>query len=1193
MKTINSIKSSGLFITISVFLLGTLTFNSCDLPAALGSKLNLDPPMVTIIEPVFLKNITNTLFIKGIATDRDEIVNLNVTIEKTKKTGESGTPWKKEFFGVRGVWSAANPADILDSTWDVVKQGLVEWSIEIPMASVAEGEYLISAGAVNNVQNAGPLAQQRVVVDHTPPDVTITLPSLEQDSKLDELTDYPLRNAAYFDKLHNRSVIIQYEVTDEFSIAALQFTLTDKDGNVYYKEFVEKAKRSGNFTILADSLYDYTAYELSGGLTKTKLEDRTNLQIISQAWDMAGNVKDPPRSHGYFVWCPPADFPWAEGVGDKYPNTLSTSESKQIYPEQDVYGQAYDNQGVKSVTYSVYGGVALDVLVKTGSQENIPLQEGAAPSQFFNFKFIAPKQDGIYKIVTVTKDIYDNETTDEFSFYVFVPSGNRALFQGFDAIPDTYGIGETITIHLNLDRPVRVNNDATLTLNVRNGSATSALATLVSTSNGTNKLSFTYTPKAGDSAAELHVESINTTSRTQPNGDPLAWPNTFEMIPGQGLESLGAIIISTDSPTLTNTAYIGTTLTLTFSKQPLYKGQGNITLTQQEGTYLAPAVLTKTEYIKFGGDAVLGSYYKLGINGADQSGTPDTSEKYVLDYTYNTNNTSLISALKGKDADKIIIAVVSSAATVSNNTLLINLSDIYGYAPRVKGATYIITYDEGIIKDDQGNNVTALDGTSRTLTVSGVNKPYIRVEKKKESYITSGEILNPTVTFNRTTETLGGRWVRNANFEIQAAKPTTGGTWEQVLPFFIGTRIDDNNREITGYLTSQTGRYIPSTQGQIQGNHVGGNGSFWQNNTNQNTLRFSWWFDNGAGGWTLQPTGTPFWVNPYDNDIILYDNNDSTPGFYVGTHNNPPMWVNIATTGAQTSTSATSPGKGYIHTGGKRFADSVTITAETETVAKNVTAVQPLTVGVKIDCQTPGATVRYSTSSATGNPYGGQFDLAGEIGHPTAPSFSMPTTSTTTLAANASFTLGQAGNLNGYIYGIRAAAQATQNSTTHTEYAYEKAARSVIMFNNIGQANNWSALRTLATNVGRNLQLWIRGGDDLSGSSLTPGFPMSWSDADYKGARLMSGITDGGAWYWVTWEVSTQAYFHFVAGTTSDIAQAENGPQNWGWAKNAWSFQHEEYPLYSGACLVFRRDTVVTKPATDTFEFYNTFSGSR
>jgi len=342
---------------------------------------------------------------------------------------------------------------------------------------------------------------------------------------------------------------------------------------------------------------------------------------------------------------------------------------------------------------------------------------------------------------------------------------------------------------------------------------------------------------------------------------------------------------------------------------------------------------------------------------------------------------------------------------------------------------------------------------------------------------------------------------------------------------------------------------------------------------------------NGAN----RPEVSPYWLNPYVNTIGQGDGDGREGATRISN-----AWINSDTVGIQTSKDNSNPNPENQPAGiGWLRVTETTIEGGGSVSIPSIISTQPLNAEVKINCQTPGATITYTSTPTTTTPNSGPFGLKTDNNgrHPVPPTVTMPGTSSTSYTDP--FPLGSANNTDGLLYGIRA--QAAKSGST-SEPAYEKAARSVIRFNNIASAKNWSNndnLTNQAAAKARELHLWLRGGDGLSGSSLTPGFPLSWSDQDYTGARLMTKDGATNNWYWITWEISSQAYFHFVAGTTSTAAQAANGPHDWAWGKNAWAFQHAEFPLYAGGSLVFSTATTVTHPATETFEFYEAFSGSR
>jgi len=1783
----------GLFITISALLFGVLSIFSCDIPSSLGTRLNMDPPVVSIDKPDFLENIKGSFEITGTVTDNEEVVILSVTIERIT---ESGQAWKQEWESNRGVWQCRSDdgswentgADV--TTWSIIKgksKVNVDWSMIVSMDGAPNGEYLITAGAENNVKTKGSLQQRRVVIDNDPPVVKILSPVFyfdDYDSNITytydndvvpEFDTYQLKDPAVLDRLHNKSIKIQYKIEDNFSIDTLYFQLADNYGNIYYNpsgKYVPNLSWSGSVEIPGEEIIDPSDSHIVG-----VSGEKRYLQVISRASDKAGNVKT--RSHGWLVYWPDADKPWVTGVGGDKPSDFI------VYPGSDVQGQAYDNDGVHSVSYKIYNNVT-GALIQENEFINKPLVAGDPPTMFFSWKFNAPEDSDEYYIIIDCTDMYgtagytvkryfyvqsssapdvkvespdakvslfgdingkftisghtgngepsgpekltmvwlnpndtsgsnfnyqsseysgwnnatsagytdsagniiwaltlnipiqdpstqrynrkfsvdinlfsqlkigtgtgkvpltsqsfifmakggngltaiksfsftgdvkkpeleilklklesggttteytaeelkdkslpvlkvgdkitisgtwgddsfdiwkdetkmvnpyvlwntktlpvtlnkdkswkaeytlatldeaqigsayitaslgdygknvieksisakvetnvpvlmyitsDNQdgyynagkkitidvefnkavtfngtsptlalnsgstaavfittgsqlihkfeytvgasdstnkdklvvskinygtctgaggnavlnldgrnldknkniiidttppaiksvealngTENTSSYYkegqdvyllvkfnediIFTPSSpnntaltlnsggtgtnpavsgtdsllftyivgsgqntsqltanglsnvstgvitdlagnnltnlttipagqninniknkiividttapaapvintanpplagtfteksftiigeagaaiqysvngtdgpwinyptggvtlksagnynvtarqtdlagntsaptavqlvtikvNDPLLLSFGGTPGTYKTGQTIEINVNLRGIVTINNGPptlTLTGGVFAGSAN---ASFVSSSNGTNKLIFRYTVQNGDNVDILKIGSINLNGATITENSE----NITSELPTSGwtgnLDSYTTIKIDTTLPAFSGAAISGTTLTLNFNKE-IFKGTGDITLEHQTTNRRAPSVLTKAQYLRYGGAAALGSYYTVGTNGTDASGNPDLTEKYILNYNLNNDNNSVVTALANNGAFKVTIPVVSSAVTKSDSSLTVNLSDTYGYILPVKGVDYTMTFPANLVQDSLGNSVAA-NTTGTTITNQGVNAPFIRIQKNRGTVTDDGGTLAGTFGVGEPVPF----WVKNA--KISAVPVSDGHEWVETGAFSIELGehkvFSTNGYDVTGIKQNKTD-FPSAEQNYVMQITLIGSGSE-QNSNSQNLYYNNTWTDFAYGWYDSGLTGTvnntkSFWINPYKYKITP-GKNTGNPYVYLN-----GVWVDYDTAGATKLTQAQydalseSNKTGYLR---------VLRYNSYETRYKYVlTSTQPLTAEVKIDCQTPNATIRYTSTPVTTNANSGPFSLSTDNPnrHPSKPNVTMPNSSATNYSTP--FSIGNTDNTQGLLYGIRAESV----NGAYTAAAYEKAARSVIKFNDVTAANNWSTggnLVNQAANFARELHLWLRGGDGLSGSSLTPGFPLSWSDKDRTGARLMTKDGNTNNWYWITWEISSQAYFHFVAGTTSSATEAANGPHNWAWGKNAWAFQYAEFPLYAGSSLVFSTATQVTHPATATFEFYDNFSGSR
>jgi len=425
----------------AILFLLTFSFFSCDV--GLGIKLNLDPPVVEIITPVFMENIGTQLEITGTASDLQEIVHLFVTIERVSRSGE---PWKQEWHGERGAWRSNYLDDdewvSRSGVWNIEQgPGFVNWSITISMEGAADGEYNISAGAENNVSNRGALAQRRVIIDKDGPVTRILLPPLQFHSVPGEIynyyedvystfINYQLEDPSIMEKLFNQDITVQYEVHDDFSIDTIAFQLADNYGNYYYNEEripIQEAHWSGRIIIPEDEI------------NLNALPGKTSpyfLQLISIAADKAGNEEI--AAHGWFVYWPESDKPWTAGIGHH-----SDPQQSQIYPKSDLQLLSYDDDGVYSVTYKIFKADSslqpVGEPVAQATRINTPLVQGTTPSGFFSFSIQAPEECADYVIQIDCVDI-NGLSGDRKNRYFFVmditmpeieienPEGTETLF---------------------------------------------------------------------------------------------------------------------------------------------------------------------------------------------------------------------------------------------------------------------------------------------------------------------------------------------------------------------------------------------------------------------------------------------------------------------------------------------------------------------------------------------------------------------------------------------------------------------------------------------------------------------------------------------------------------------------------------------------------------------------------------------
>ena len=242
----------------------------------------------------------------------------------------------------------------------------------------------------------------------------------------------------------------------------------------------------------------------------------------------------------------------------------------------------------------------------------------------------------------------------------------------------------------------------------------------------------------------------------------------------------------------------------------------------------------------------------------------------------------------------------------------------------------------------------------------------------------------------------------------------------------------------------------------------------------------------------------------------------------------------------------------------------------------NIDVVQPVTAEARIDCQTPGSTIKYGTTvdvskgvtmSANGNTVQLHYNNNTNVAITSAPSHNLADPDASTSYTDKStfpLSAGTGNNQKGCQILIKA--QASKSGSTATSTFYEKAMKTVIILTNRGEAGDYHFR-------------CIRGGDQPQGAVSTPNFPFSWNTNEYSKIRTMtgSGNADGSSYYWISWKLSTTSYVGFLAAADEMPADANtNGPQNWWWASCGWVPDVANMPIYPGETTTCNANGVLT-----------------
>lgn len=371
------------------------------------------------------------------------------------------------------------------------------------------------------------------------------------------------------------------------------------------------------------------------------------------------------------------------------------------------------------------------------------------------------KNNGTYYIAARQTDKAGNISNTTALTTVVMNKGALLTRISASTVNGTYSTNTTtkkIEGYIQFRLPVAIATGATVTLNVKNGSTTTKTCALAG-SNDTmtdTKFLFTYVITEGDSidANDDLLDVIDWSFDTVTvQGNKVRMTVTDDAYSGEGkrFKENREIKIVTGKPSVTKTPTLtgeGTeaVLTVTFDRD-ITKYQGEIIFEQETG-YKAPLWLTTSDYNELSSNSTIKNAYSKDINGATKDGNylvPDTSTKYVLNFTTEPDNTALVNAFKAVNKHKVSIPVVAGEVSTKGKTLTVMLGS--AYALPIKGASYTLTLPDGMVVDAVQNQNASY---SNTVTAEGIESPVIRIKKESYTISNAGKTTSATVKMQET-----------------------------------------------------------------------------------------------------------------------------------------------------------------------------------------------------------------------------------------------------------------------------------------------------------------------------------------------------------------------------------------------------------------------------------------------------------
>lgn len=328
---------------IVLSLIVIVVFLSCTI--GLGSQVDLTGPTLTVTSPVYMENVSQKFVLKGSVIDNVAVKSLTITIEELP-----GQEWKySDSNWIHRSNSPNGPIIPEGARWSMAGNGLITWELPIDLGEDANGEYTITATAMDTSGKTGAKAFQvlTVVFDNEPPILTINTPRLEIPTQeqtasdlLEELENLTLQDVTNISRLLNGDISFSWNIEEDHTLSYLKFQLCGDENNVvYYEKEIDKPTRAQTIVISPEEIIDPA--------TNLEVKDKTLLQVVIEVKDAANNYER--GSKGWFCYWPEADIPWIV-----LPLVGGLPQNNSYAPGTSIQGQAHDDDGLRSISLSIY-----------------------------------------------------------------------------------------------------------------------------------------------------------------------------------------------------------------------------------------------------------------------------------------------------------------------------------------------------------------------------------------------------------------------------------------------------------------------------------------------------------------------------------------------------------------------------------------------------------------------------------------------------------------------------------------------------------------------------------------------------------------------------------------------------------------------------------------------------------------------
>lgn len=408
---------------------------SCEI--GLGPAVDVTAPEVTLTSHKDNDCVGSSFVLRGIATDNDAVTKLTIDFDDADIHFQitSGGSWQKKT-STTGWTTVSNSSEhpyycSFGDTWN--------WAVYVDTSekkdTFSDFTYTFAIEAFDEMGNSGKNSKVEYAlnVDENLPVVEITKPEVDSsyDVALANCKSYKLQNANSLPYLVNgdftisgrqsealafRELLIEFDdgkvasntVTNAGDASTTVENLSKENPfdrqNVYYSKTLRTGEngitdlRTWSFTVKES---DWISDEKNAELKTSDIAKGNHIiRVVSTSVTSANAYER--KVLGWFVWCPEADTPWISTQIGK--ENLNDVQSTQIYPSSSLTGQANDDDGILSLTYTLEKQKDDNFSVYNGLEnKKLSLSEDKAKSS--QWAITSPSENGIYKLTMSIKDL--------------------------------------------------------------------------------------------------------------------------------------------------------------------------------------------------------------------------------------------------------------------------------------------------------------------------------------------------------------------------------------------------------------------------------------------------------------------------------------------------------------------------------------------------------------------------------------------------------------------------------------------------------------------------------------------------------------------------------------------------------------------------------------------------------------------